>query len=104
MKLIDFIKSEAIEAGVRIGCTQAIRTIRGAITMAFPSPKAKAFLNSKVGQGFLSGAVGFGLGQAVDHQTVQTVAHECRVLGLARVGNGLVEHVTGSDQDTEKNS
>lgn len=97
MDIVKILQTEALEAGIRIGCTQAVRGMRGIITSIFPNPKAKSFLNSKIGQGLLSSVVGVGLGQTVGHKAAQSIAHECRVLGLARVGNGLVEHVVGQE-------
>jgi len=44
----------------------------------------------------LTSGVGLGLGRFVPHTTAQTLAHEFRVLGLAKAGNGLLEQLTNS--------
>lgn len=100
--MLDLIKKEMMEAAIRIGCAQAVRGVRGTLSSVFTSEKARSFLNSKVGSGILTTAVGFGLGRASSHGTAQSIAHECRVQGLARTGNGLVEKFTSSEETEEK--
>lgn len=99
--MLDIIRKEAVEAGMRIACAQTVRAVRGVLSSVFPNEKVQSFLNSKVGSGVLTTAVGFGLGRS-GHATAQTIAHECRVQGLARAGNGLVERFTNKEETAEE--
>ena len=99
--LLDVLKKEAVEAGVRIGCAQAVRAVRGALGAVFTSDRAQSFLNSKVGSGILTTAVGLGLGRA-NHNLAQTIGRECRVQGITNAGNGLVEQVTSKEEHEDE--
>ena len=101
--MLDAIKKEVFQAGVRVGCTQAVRALRGALSSVLgANERATSFLNSKVGSGILTTGVGFALGRATPNDMAQSIARECRVLGAARAGNGLVEQVFGSTKPEEK--
>jgi hypothetical protein len=97
MSLLNLVRKEALEAGIRVGCTQLIRGVQGVLSKVVTSPRAQGFLNSKVGAGALTTLVGFGLSRA-NHDAAQSIGKECRVLGMARTGNGVVEHITGGNK------
>jgi len=97
--MLNLIKKEVLQAGIRIGCTQAVRAVRGALSSVFgANERATSFLNSKVGSGILTTGVGLALGKATPNDMAQSIARECRILGAARAGNGLVEHVFTSSK------
>jgi len=102
MSLLDLLKKEGAEAGIRIACTQVVRAARGTLSTVFASnPRIHSFVNSKLGSGMLTSVVGYGLGRS-DHNLAQSIGHECRVQGMTTAGNGVVEHFTTPKEKTEE--
>lgn len=96
--MIDRLKQEVFEAGIRIGCAQTVRGCKKVLSKVFSNERAQSIINSKMGSGVLTAAIGMGLGRSASHDIAQAISHELRVQGLAHTGNGLVERLTGEEE------
>lgn len=87
------LKKEAMEAGVRAACALGAKAGVALVKKVTKNEKVNRFLNSGVGNGLFTSAIGLGLGKYATNQTMASIGHECRVMGLARAGVGVADAV-----------
>ncbi len=96
------IKSEVMNAGVRVVAKQLITGVKFALGKLVASDKSKKIVKSKTATGVITSAVGFTAAALTDNSIIGGVAQEARILGMAGAASGIIDTVIGNKDDEEE--